>query len=236
MTIRAIQIDDEPLAREKLANFLEQIKGVTLVGSYSSCIEAIPALEELQPDLLFLDIQMDQFTGIELLESIRTQAQIIIISAHIQYALKGYELNVTDYLLKPYSISRLVQATEKAKHLLDAKQQAQRDYLFVKTDSRTLKVTVSEIQYIEGMRDYLCIHTTEKKILTLLNFVQLSKQLPSENFTRIHKSFLVNLAKIDQIEHHRISIGGRLLPISKTYRESFYKSIGGLPHKNNLPR
>lgn len=225
MTLRAIQIDDEPLAREKLANFLEKTPDITLIGSFSNCLEAIPKLQELQPDILFLDIEMNYMTGIEMLESAEVNASVIIISAYSNYALKGYDLHVTDYLLKPYSMARLVQAIEKVKSTKKNNTSTNRDFLFIKTDSRNVKISFSDILYIEGMRDYLCIHTEGKKTLTLMNFTELTSLLPACDFVRIHKSYLANIRHIDQVQHHHVYIGAHQIPISKSFRTSFYNLI-----------
>lgn len=229
MTIRCITIDDEPLALEKLQLFLSRIPDVQVVGSFSNCLDAIPAIRLENPDILFLDIEMEHLTGIEFLERIPVQSNVVIISAYEQYALKGYELEVADYLLKPYSFDRLLQAVEKirAKISIEAPVAPQEfgEFLFVKVDSRFIKIPFGEIQYVEGMRDYLNIHCKEKQTLASLTFAQLLKNLPPQSFLRVHKSYVVNLKHVDVVEKHEIWIGSHAIPIGQSYREEFYKRL-----------
>ncbi|MBI9060881.1 MAG: response regulator transcription factor [Marinilabiliaceae bacterium] len=228
MTLTCIAIDDEPLALAKLKAIIAQIPYVELKETFSNCIDAIPYLTAQSPDILFLDIQMDHMTGIQLLEKVKVKPHVIIISAFEQYALKGYELNLTDYILKPYGIHRLIQAIEKIKQIKEAtdlESKAVKDYIFIKTDYRILKMNLQDILYIEGMRDYLCLHTKSEKILTHITFRELHEMLPADQFIRVHKSYMVHLAFIETIEKHRIYIQNAIIPISHTYREAFYKAI-----------
>ena len=229
MNLTCIAIDDEPLALEKLLSFISQIPNITCVGSYSSCVEALPQINQRNPDILFLDIEMEKITGIQLLETVPLKPYVVIISAYDRYALKGYELNVFDYILKPYSLSRLLKTTEKIQAAIREKETAQatihKEYIFVKTDYRIMKIVIKEIYYIEGMRDYLCLHTQQGKILTHMIFSELLALLPDNEFIRIHKSFAVNIAHINTVEKHRLYINKQILPISETYRPDFYDRI-----------
>jgi len=202
---------------------------VELVQSFSNCIEALPYITSEEPDLIFLDIEMEHITGIQLLQQVDIKPYVVIISAYEQYALKGYELNVSDYILKPYSFDRLLKAVEKVRGLMEnrvlGEQDKQTDFIFIKSDTRIIKIYIADISHIEGMRDYLCIHTTKGKILTLLNFPQLLEMLPETTFVRVHKSFAVHLKHIDAVEKHRIYIGENRIPVSLTYRDHFYKSL-----------
>lgn len=217
------------MAREKLRTFLERISYVDIISDFSNCIDALPVITEKKPDIIFLDIEMEHITGIQLLEKIPVLSQVVIISAYEKYALKGFELNVSDYILKPYSFDRLLKAVEKVRNILikDAENEVlpQRDYIFIKTDTRILKTNLSDITYVEGMGDYLCVHTTTGKILTLITFSQLQEMLPGSRFQRVHKSFMVNLEHITSVENHRILIGDTRIPVSLTYRTDFYKSL-----------
>jgi two-component system, LytTR family, response regulator len=231
MLIKCIAIDDEPLALSKLEGFIEKIPDLSLVMTFDNAIDAIGWLKENETDLIFLDIQMEQLTGIQFLEAVRSRPQIIITSAFDQYALKGFELNVADYLLKPFSFQRFTQAIDK---VLDHCLQKERsrgskteniNYIFVKTEYRLERIDINEILYIEGMKDYLRIICSTKKIMTLQNFAQIEKILPAENFCRVHKSFIVALDKIRSVERGVIIIADQRIPVSNTYKDSFFSKI-----------
>lgn len=229
MNLRCIIIDDEPLALEKLQLFLSRIPDVQVVGSFTNCLDAIPAIRLENPDILFLDIEMEHLSGIEFLERIPVNSNVVIISAYEQYALKGYELEVADYLLKPYSFDRLLKTVEKIRAKVSSKvpvaPQEFGEFLFVKVDSRFIKIPYGDIQYVEGMRDYLSIHCKEKQTLASLTFSQLLKNLPPDSFLRVHKSYVVNLKHVDVVEKHEIWIGSHAIPIGQSYREEFYKRL-----------
>ena len=177
-------------------------------------------------DLLFLDINMDELSGVELLESSRINSQVIITTAYPEYALKGYELKVTDYLLKPFTFNRFLQAVNKAQENIAHRiSEPQPDFIFVKTENRLEKIMLNEIVYIEGMRDYRRIHTVNKRIMTLQNFSEFEKLIPSNIVCRVHKSYMVALNKIVSIERNRIKIADQLIPISETYKEVFFQFI-----------
>jgi two-component system LytT family response regulator len=192
--------------------------------SFDNAIEAISFLRAEKVDLLFLDIQMDGFTGIQLLESINKMPAVIITTAFDQYALKGFDLNVSDYLLKPYTFERFMQAITRVYDSLSSGNKTNKEYIFVKAEYRLEKINLADILYIEGMRDYRCIYLSEKRVMTLQTFSELEQELPSK-FCRVHKSFIVALDKIESIERDRIKIEDKLIPISETYKESFYKLI-----------
>lgn len=224
--ISCIIVEDEPLALKRTMEYIRKIPYLDLLQSFDNGFEAIGFLREQHVDLIFLDIKMDELTGIQLLESLENKPYVIITTAYSEYALKGYELNVTDYLLKPFTIERFIQAVEKVITQIDRTPDNKRDFFFVKTDYRIEKVFYNNILFIEGMRDYRNIQTENKKILTLQTFTCLEKELPKSLFCRVHKSFIVPLNKIDLIERNRIKIKDKLIPISETYKENFYKLIG----------
>jgi DNA-binding LytR/AlgR family response regulator len=171
---------------------------------------------------------MDELTGIELLESSKINSQVIITTAYQEYALKGYELHITDYLLKPFTFNRFLQAVNKAQeNLVHHASESQPSFIFVKTENRLEKIMLSDIVYIEGMRDYRRIHTTNKniKVMTLQNFSEFETLIPSSIVCRVHKSFMVSLDKIISIERSRIKISDQLIPISETYKEAFFQLI-----------
>ena len=183
-------------------------------------------LKTNEVDLIFLDINMDEFSGIQLLETSVIKSQVIITTAYHEYALKGYDLKVADYLLKPFTFERFVQAVDRVQSDL-AKNETEnhKKFIFVKTEYRLEKILLSEIVYIEGVRDYRRIHCTDKRIMTLQTFTDFEKEIPSTLICRVHKSYMVSLDKIESIEKDRIRIQDQLIPISETYKQAFYKTI-----------
>lgn len=223
---KCIIIEDEPLALERTKNFVSKIPFLSLDAIFDNSLEGLSYLKNNKVDILFLDINMDELSGIELLESTKIQSQVIITTAYQEYALKGYELNITDYLLKPFTFSRLLQAVNKAQENLAKKTTANTvEYIFVKTENRLEKIIINDILYIEGMRDYRRIHTLNKKIMTLQNFSELEQMLPQNLICRVHKSYMVALNKIDSIERSRINISNQIIPISDTYKDIFNSLI-----------
>jgi two-component system LytT family response regulator len=227
MQINCIVIEDEPLALKKLTGFINKIEYLRLSKSFDNAIEAISYLKGNSVDLIFLDIHMEEFTGIQFLETIKQRPKIIITTAYDKYAVKGYEFEVADYLLKPFTFERFLQAVEKVSNNITEKlTPVSSDYIFVKTEYRLEKIKVSEILYIEGMNEYLRIVTEDKKIMTLQNFKSMEEILPKNNFLRVHKSFIVAIDKIESIERNRIKIQKMIIPISDSYKEIFFNKIG----------
>jgi DNA-binding LytR/AlgR family response regulator len=166
-------------------------------------------------------------TGIELLETVAVTSQVILTTAHQEHALRSYDFAVTDYLLKPFTFPRFVQAVSRAQANVAAREaHGQRQFLFVKTEARLEKIELAQILYIEGAGDYRRIHTTTKRILTLQTFAELEQTIAEDVVCRVHKSYMVALGKIDSVERDRIRIGEKLIPLSETYREKFYTLIG----------
>jgi two-component system, LytTR family, response regulator len=226
MNINCIIVEDEPLALKRTKEYVEKISYLNLLQSFDNGFEAIGFLKKQQVDLIFLDIKMDELTGIQLLEALDKKPYVIVTTAYSEYALKGYELNVIDYLLKPFGIDRFIQAVEKVASQINKTQIIDRDFFFVKTEYRIEKIFFRDILYIEGMRDYRCIQTHTRKILTLQTFTELENELPKTKFCRVHKSYIVTLNNIELIERNRIKIKDKLIPISETYKEMFYSLIG----------
>ncbi|HTF29401.1 MAG TPA: LytTR family DNA-binding domain-containing protein [Flavitalea sp.] len=221
-----IIIEDEPLALEKTKAFVNKVPFLTLSATFDNALNGLTFLNNNKVDVLFLDINMDELSGIELLESSKIHSQVIITTAYQQYALKGYELQITDYLLKPFTFNRFLQAVNKAQENLSQRTaDKQLDFIFIKTENRLEKITINDILYIEGMRDYVRIHTANKKIMTLQSFNELEQLLPSHLVCRVHKSYMVALNKIDSIERSRIKIGSQLIPVSETYKDAFLQLI-----------
>jgi two-component system LytT family response regulator len=225
MIISCIIIEDEPLAMNRAKEFVQKISFLKLIQTFDNGMDAISFLNGEPVDLIFLDIQMDEFSGIHLLESLNHRPAVVIISAFNEYAVKGFEYNVTDYLLKPYTFERFLQASLKVYESLKLRKKDTQDFIFIKTEYRLEKIFLENILFIEGMRDYRQIHTIDRKIMTLESFKDLELKLPSDQFIRVHKSYMVSLKKIESVERDRIKIQKVLIPISETFRENFYLSI-----------
>ncbi|HZK93300.1 MAG TPA: response regulator transcription factor [Prolixibacteraceae bacterium] len=225
-----IIIEDEPLALEKTRDFVNKIPFLHLSATFDNALTGLSYLNNNKVDLLFLDINMDELSGIELLESSKINSQVIITTAYQEYALKGYELKITDYLLKPFTFNRFLQAVNKAQENISRRNSdSQPDFIFVKTEYRLEKIMLNEIVYIEGMRDYRRIHTVNKRVMTLQNFSEFEKLIPSNIVCRVHKSYMVAINKIVSIERNRIKIADQLIPVSETYKEVFYQIIQSRP-------
>jgi two-component system, LytTR family, response regulator len=221
-----IIIEDEPLALEKTKDFVNKVPFLNLCATFDNALNGLTYLNNNKVDVLFLDINMDELSGIELLESSKINSQVIITTAYREYALKGYELHITDYLLKPFTFNRFLQAVNKAQENLSQRiPDKQQDFIFVKTENRLEKIMINDILYVEGMRDYLRIHTPNKKIMTLQSFNDLEQLLPAHLVCRVHKSYMVAINKIESIERSRIKIADQLIPVSDTYKEAFLQLI-----------
>jgi len=229
MKINCIVIDDELPAIEQMEEYISRIPFLDLLGSFDNAIEPINFLKSNKVDLIFLDIEMEGFTGLQLIKTLQHKPKIILTTAYDQYAIEAFELNVSDYLLKPFSFERFMKSIDKIydsyigiKNSDINEPQYKRDYFFVKTEFRMQRVDFKDILFVEGMSEYLRINTTKEKIMTLQNFKSIEESLPAENFVRVHKSFLIAIDKIDSIEKNRIKIGEKIIPISNTYKEAFY--------------
>ncbi len=223
---KCIIIEDEPLAMERTRTYVERVPYLDLSATFENSVEGLAYLQMNAVDLLFLDINMDELSGLELLESSRIDCEVIITTAYQQYALKGFELSVTDYLLKPFTFQRFLQAVDKARENLTRRSSTESvEFIFVKTENRLEKVTLADVLYIEGMRDYRRIHMVDKKIMTLQTFTELEQQLPPKQICRVHKSYMVALPRIEAVERSRIVIAGQRIPISATYRDTFFSLI-----------
>ena len=230
MRINCIAVDDEPLALEKIKAFILKLPQLQLVATFNRASAAVEFIRNNPVQLMFLDIQMDGITGIEMVEQMIEKPQVIFTTAYNEYALKAFELSVTDYLLKPYTFDRFKLAVNKAIDYICWQEAATQtspapvDYIFVKSGYKLVKVFLNDILYIEGMRDYQCIVTPSEKILASHSFQELEKTLP-RGFVRCQKSYMVSLSKIESIENDRIKIGSKYIPIGDTYKEAFYKMI-----------
>jgi two-component system, LytTR family, response regulator len=224
--MNCIIIEDEPLAQEKLKSYIAKIPSLQLLEVYDSALPALEILKGNTVDLLFLDINLGEMSGIALLEHAKISAQVILTTAYPEYALKGYDLQVCDYLLKPFTLERFVQAVDRAQQIHTPKTIDQSpDFIFFKTENRLEKVFLDDILFIEGMGDYRRIHTKTQRIMVLQTFYDMEAILPETAICRVHKSYMVALDKIESIEKDRIRIAHHIIPISDTYRDSFYQKI-----------
>lgn len=238
MIINCIAVDDEPLALDKIREYIKRIGYLNLLKCFDNALDAINFMKDTKVDLIFLDIQMEELTGIQMLESLKEKPKVILTTAYDEYALKGYELDVCDYLLKPISFQRFLRACEKVYDVLfpikkpdisvpdPASSEAKKGYFFVKNGNITQKINFDDILFVEGMKDYLRIWTTKERVMTLLSFKKLEEALPSKGFIRIHKSYLISLSKIDSIERNHVKIGNESLPIGDSFRREFFGVIG----------
>ena len=224
--MNCIVVEDEPLAAERLKGFILKLPFLKLLSTFDNALEALAFLKFHKIDILFLDINLDEISGIRLLESSTITSQVIITTAYQEYALKGFDLQVCDYLLKPFSFERFIQAVDKAKNNLSKDvMPSDKRFIFVKTENRLEKIFLNEVLYIEGMKDYRKIHTVTKRVMTLQTFNDFEKVIPSQLVCRVHKSFMVSLDKIESIKRDRIKIGDVFIPISETYKKLFYDLI-----------
>ncbi|MHC1708354.1 MAG: LytR/AlgR family response regulator transcription factor [Bacteroidales bacterium] len=234
MIIRCIAIDDEPLALEKMEDYILKVPFLKLEAKFDNAISAIEFLKQNQVDLIFLDVQMEGLSGIQMLEALKVRPKVVLTTAYDEFAMKGYELDVSDYLLKPIAFERFLKAVDKIYEILQSKQKTvppteqavvhstHDDFIFVKTEYRLEKVNFKDILFIEGMKDYLRIHCIDKRIMTLMSFVKMEQLLPADMFVRVHKSFIVSLEKIQSIERNHIRINEHHIPIGESYRKMFW--------------
>ena len=223
--IRCIIIDDEQLVRELLEDNIRQIPFLQLVRSCRSAMEAMEALQSGQVDLMFLDIQMPGLSGLQFLQTLQNPPLTILVTAYEKYALEGYNLQVADYLLKPFTFERFLKACNRADELLKLQQKpsaAPVQDFFVNVEYTQVKITVSDIEYIEGLKDYIKIHLTSspKPVLTRMTMKAMEEKLPAGAFIRTHKSYLVAASKITMIKRDLVYIGKTEIPVSESYKEN----------------
>ncbi len=234
--MKCLAIDDEPLALDLISEYIRKTPFLELVQTTTSAIEGLQLLQSQPTDLVFLDIQMPEITGLQFMKIAQNRCHIILTTAYSEYALDGFEHNVVDYLLKPFSFERFYKAAEKAKLARELLQgnsnkeqlnsaKAPDGFIFIKTDSKIVKVDLPDILFIEGLKDYISIITRQDKLITLQNMKVMEEGLPKEQFVRVHKSYIIAVNKIDAIEKNRIFIGNQVIPIGETYRDSFFKTI-----------
>jgi DNA-binding LytR/AlgR family response regulator len=226
MEIKCILTDDEPIAREGLRSYIEKLNFLTIIGECENAIELNNLLKTEQPDLLFIDIEMPHISGLELLSSLRTPPKVIVVSAYEQYAIKGYELDVVDYLLKPVTFDRFVKAVNKVHDVLMQETKNQSDeFIFVKSDKLYKKIFLKNILFIESMENYIIIYTGESKEIVYTTLKQILQSLPDKTFLQVHRSYIVNTHQIKAIEGNQLVIGKHKIPIARNSREEIFNTI-----------
>lgn len=244
--LKCIAVDDEPLALDIIEDYVSKVPFLELVKRTENAIEALQMVQAGGIDLVFLDIQMPELTGIQFLKIANGKASYILTTAYSQYALESYDLNVSDYLLKPIAFDRFYKAVEKVHDRLKSQPSSGssiqslfaaapapvapvsnpiQDFIFVKTEHKIQKIELDEILYIEGLKDYISIFTKNERIITLQNMKKMEETLPKDQFIRVHKSYIIALDKIESIERSRITICSKIIPIGDTYRDEFFRHI-----------
>lgn len=228
--ISCVAIDDEPLALDIMREYVAKTPMLELKGAFSDPFAAIDFLKKESIDLLFLDIQMPQITGIQLLKSLPDPPLVIFTTAYSNYAIEGFNLDAIDFLLKPFAYERFLKAVNKASEYQSYKDRPaaaeNSGFIFVKSDYQVVKISLNDIHYIEGMDDYVKIFTEEKMVLSNMTMKDMLKKLPAQGFARVHRSFIVPLARIESIRNKRIKIGEKLIPVGDSYAEGFFKILG----------
>jgi DNA-binding LytR/AlgR family response regulator len=226
--IKCIIVDDEPLARELLQGYIEQLPELELLGSYASAVEAFSALHQVQVDLMFLDIAMPGINGISFVKSLKSTPSIVFVTAYTEHAVEAFDLDVADYLVKPVTFERFLKAVQKtgtrghdvASHSLPQ----ERDHLFLKVDRRLIRVEFTAIEYIEALGDYLKVHTPRQVFVTYMALGKIERLLP-KNFLRIHRSTIINVAYIQFIEGNMVHLTSKVLSMGQSYREGVLKML-----------
>jgi two-component system LytT family response regulator len=239
MKINCIAVDDEPLALEIIKDYCAKVPFLNLMQAFDNAIDTMEYLRNNSVDLILLDIQMEDLTGIQLLNALKVKPHVIMTTAYDNYAIQGFDLDVTDYLLKPISFERFLKGINKVYDKMQnessihegkpiithTSETAEKDYFFVKTETHLEKVTTSEVLYVEGMGDYWRIVTKNKRIMTLMNARGMEDVLPEHQFCRVHRSYFVALSKIESIERKHIKIADQRIPIGDTYQKNFFDII-----------
>ncbi|MCY1723055.1 LytTR family DNA-binding domain-containing protein [Prolixibacteraceae bacterium Z1-6] len=228
--IRTITIDDEPLALQLVSSYVEKTSFLELVELFDNPLDAMDFLNENPVDLIFLDIQMPDLTGIEFTRILENRPKIVFTTAYEKYALEGFKLEAVDYLLKPFSYEEFLKATKRVEKLYNLEKaeqkeivEANNEFLFLKSEYKIRRINFNEINYIEGLKDYVKVYLQNeaKPILSLNSLKSMEAKLPESKFMRVHRSFIVNLEKIDTIERSRIVFGKVYIPVSEQYKEKF---------------
>lgn len=227
--MKCLVIDDEPLARDLIEDNIRQVPFLDLAATCSNAMDALDVISREKIDLIFLDIQMPGINGIQFLQTLKQPVLVVFITAYEKFAIEGYSLDVVDYLLKPVAFDRFLKAANKAQELFSLRvKPVSPEFIFVHADYNLVKISFSDVIYVEGLKDYVKIHlaAVQRPVITRMSMKSLEELLPQKRFTRIHKSFIISIDKIISIRKGRVKIGLAELPISDSYAEKFYQLIG----------
>ncbi|MEO6176213.1 MAG: LytTR family DNA-binding domain-containing protein [Flavobacterium circumlabens] len=236
--MKCVIIDDEPLAVELLEDFVRKIDSLELVSTFNNAIDAVSFINQNNVDLIFLDIQMPHFSGIEFLNTIEKKPLIIFTTAYSDYAVEGFNLGAVDYLVKPIPFHRFLKSVVRAQQILNpaaalqtiaettTTPESEQDFMFVRAEYENVKMNFSEILFIEGLKDYVKIYTTDNKFtLTLISLIKLENLLSSKGFSRIHRSYIINIKHVKSIQKNKVLISDKRIPISESYKTAFFEKI-----------
>lgn len=239
MKIRCVIVDDEALARKYLKDYISKVPFLEFVGDFNSPLKAYDLLEKGMVDLMFLDIQMPEITGLDFLRSLNRKPYVILTTAYKEYALEGYELDISDYLLKPFSFDRFLKAVSKVNSIILSREKKEEptslynqtdfhdDYIIIRADRKYYKINYDDLIFIEGQKAYVTFHSEGKKNVTALaSLRELEEKLPEKKFIRIHKSYIVSVKKIDALEGNMIEIVGEKLPVGKSFKPKVSELFG----------
>jgi two-component system LytT family response regulator len=236
MKISCIAIDDEPLAVKKISAYIQKTPFLELVAECRSAFEAMEIINNRTIQLIFIDINMPDLSGLEFVKSLTDKPYIVFTTAYSEYAVEGFQVDAADYLLKPITYSSFLKAANKVKNLIDLTAHSQQEiiratasHLFVKSDYKLIRIELDDIKYIESQHEYIKIHMfNSKPVMTQLSMKAIEEQLPSVQFMRVHRSFIVNLKKVSVVERNRIVFDGKVyIPVSDQYKEKFQEYIDG---------
>ena len=235
MKTKCLVIDDEPLARDLMRNHIVKLENFEIVAECGDAMKALQELRNYQVDLMFMDIQMPQITGIEFLKTLKHPPKVIITTAYREYALDGFELDVVDYLLKPITFERFLKsinkyyqiAQDESSNIVQAASSTipETAFIYVKENKKVIKLHLNEILYVEGLSEYVQIHTSQKRIVTKTSMTKMQEKLPGTGFMRIHKSFIVSMDRIEAFTTNSIEVPGKVLPIGRSYKNSVLEAL-----------
>lgn len=231
MTLRCTIIDDEPLAVELLASYVRKTPFLSLAGTFSSAVEAVKDIKENKADIIFLDIQMPELSGIEFARVIPEETKIIFTTAFSRYAIEGYKVSAIDYLLKPVSYDDFLMSATKAYNTLSGKKKerstAEERFFFIRSEYKLVRVNLDDILYVEGLKDYVRIYLEgeTKPVTSLMNMKKMEEYLPAPEFMRVHRSYIVHTSKVKAIDRSRVIIGNTVIPISESYKETIMRNL-----------
>jgi len=227
--MNCIVVDDEPIALSGMSDFVRKTPFLKLIASCKNALEAVQAITENQVDLIFLDINMPMLSGLEMIQTIDRPPMVIFATAYPDYALKGFELNAVDYLLKPISYSKFLKASQKAYKTFHLTQQPEspnnEEYIYIKVDKKLIKVKINDITYIEALKDYIQIHTKEHSYITYLSLNKIIEHLPDSNFAQVHKSYIIATDAVEAIDGSFLEIGKKAIPIGRAFKEKVFLKI-----------